>query len=211
VVERAHAADIPVAALVGTAEQARTQAAVGVDIVVAQGTEAGGHTGEIATFVLVPEAVDAVAPRPVLAAGGIGRGRQAAAALALGAQGVWTGSLWLTTAEHPMVEALRRKLLAATSRDTVRSRSMTGKPARQLRTAWTQAWDGPDSPGTLPMPLQYLLTAQAQRRILAAEHPDLIGMPVGQIVGALNEVRPVRAVMDDLVAECGQTLDRLCG
>jgi len=211
VVERSHAQGVPVAALVGTAAQARKQAAADVDVVVAQGTEAGGHTGEIATFVLVPEVVDAVAPRPVLAAGGIGRGRQIAAALALGAQGVWTGSVWLTTEEHPMSQVLRDKLLAATSRDTVRSRAMTGKPARQLRTAWTDAWDDPESPGPLAMPLQYLLTAEAQRRILAAEQPDLLGMPVGQIVGAMDAVRPVAAVMEDLITECADSLDRLCG
>ena len=115
----------------------------GVDVLVAQGTEAGGHCGEISTMVLVPEVVDAVGPDvPVLAAGGIGRGRQMAAALALGAQGVWTGSIWLTVAEseHRAGAALDN-LLAATSRDTVRSRAMTGKPARQLRTGWTDAWE----------------------------------------------------------------------
>ena len=111
-------------------------------MIVAQGTEAGGHCGEISTMVLVPEVVDAVGPDvPVLAAGGIGRGRQMAAALALGAQGVWTGSIWLTVAEADTSPIVVEKLLAANSRDTVRSRSMTGKPARQLRTAWTEAWE----------------------------------------------------------------------
>ena len=113
-------------------------------MIVAQGTEAGGHCGEISTMVLVPEVVDAVGPDvPVLAAGGIGSGRQMAAALALGAQGVWTGSIWLTVAEADTDPSAVENLLAATSRDTVRSRAMTGKPARQLRTAWTEAWERP--------------------------------------------------------------------
>ena len=121
----------------------------GVDVIVAQGTEAGGHCGEISTMVLVPEVVDAVGPDvPVLAAGGIATGRQMAAALALGAQGVWTGSIWLTVTEADTNPEALENMLAATSRDTVRSRAMTGKPARQLRTAWTEAWEGPDSPGT---------------------------------------------------------------
>ncbi|MHB8684945.1 MAG: nitronate monooxygenase, partial [Dehalococcoidia bacterium] len=161
VIARAHEHGVVVAALAGTAEHARRQAAAGVDIIVAQGYEAGGHTGEIATMVLVPEVVAAVSPRPVLAAGGIGSGRQMAAAMALGADGVWTGSIWLTVREADTGDALTEKLLAATSRDTVRSRSMTGKPARQLRTPWTEAWDATDSPGALPMPLQYMLTAEA--------------------------------------------------
>jgi NAD(P)H-dependent flavin oxidoreductase YrpB (nitropropane dioxygenase family) len=164
-VEKARAVSVPVAALVGTAEHARRQLAAGVDLIVAQGTEAGGHTGEISTMVLVPEVVDAVAPLPVLAAGGIATGRQMAAALALGASGVWCGSVWLTTEEAETAPAVKEKMLAATSRDTLRSRSRTGKPARQLRSAWTDAWEGPDSPGTLPMPLQMIIAEPAMRQI----------------------------------------------
>ena len=134
-----------VAALAGSARHARKHADAGIDIVVAQGYEAGGHTGEIASMVLTPEVVDAVAPLPVLAAGGIGSGEQIAAALALGAQGVWLGSIWLTTTEADLhSRALTEKLLAAGSGDTVRSRALTGKPARQLRTEWTDAWDDPE-------------------------------------------------------------------
>jgi len=201
VIDHAHSLGVKVAALVGSVAQAQRQVNQGVDIVVAQGYEAGGHTGEVGTMVLVPEVVDAVAPVPVLAAGGIGRGRQMAAAMALGAHGVWTGSIWLTTTESDTSPAVIEKLLTASSRDTVRSRCMTGKPARQLRTAWTQAWDEPEAPPTLPMPLQYMLTAEAQRRIARSDNRDLVGMPVGQIVGAMREVRPVRDVIFDLVSE----------
>jgi len=209
IVARAHEQGVKVAALASSARHARKQVEVEVDIVVAQGTEAGGHTGEIATMVLVPEVVDAVAPTPVLAAGGIGRGRQMAAAMALGAEGVWTGSLWLTVAEADSSPVLRDKLLAATSRDTVRSRSMTGKPARMLRTAWTDAWEADGSPGTLPMPLQFMLTAEAFQRIQRAQNPELVGMPVGQIVGAMNDVRPVRDVVFALVEEYLAAVERL--
>ncbi|MDX2681126.1 NAD(P)H-dependent flavin oxidoreductase [Streptomyces sp. NY05-11A] len=210
VVARAHEQGVLVAALAGSARHALKHKAAGIDIVVAQGYEAGGHTGEIASMVLTPEAVDAVAPLPVLAAGGIGSGRQIAAALALGAQGVWLGSLWLTTAEADLHSpALTRKLLAAGSGDTVRSRALTGKPARQLRTEWTDAWDDPHGPGTLPMPLQGLLVAEAVSRIQKYEVDPLLGTPVGQIVGRMNDVRSVQAVFDDLTRGFEQAVDHV--
>jgi NAD(P)H-dependent flavin oxidoreductase YrpB (nitropropane dioxygenase family) len=215
IVDRAHAAGVLVAALAGSARHARHHAEAGLDIVVAQGHEAGGHTGEIGTMVLVPEIAAAVAPLPVLAAGGIGSGSQAAAGFALGAQGVWLGSVWLTVAESDLASpVLRAKLLAAGSGDTVRSRALTGKPARQLRTGWTDAWEEPGSPGALPMPLQGLLVADAVSRIQCYETSELIGTPVGQIVGQMTEVRPVAAVMDELTRGFERAvarLDRIAG
>ena len=217
VVQRAHDNDVVVAALAGTTEHARRHAAAGVDLIVAQGTEAGGHTGEVATMVLVPEVVDAVAPVPVLAAGGIARGRQIAAALALGAEGVWCGSVWLTTEEAETVPVVKEKFLAATSSDTVRSRSMTGKPARMLRTAWTDEWERPENPAPLGMPLQTALVTEPQVRInQAATHPgsqarDLATYFVGQVVGSLDRVRPTRAVVLDMVEEFIDTIGRLQG
>ncbi|MET7599163.1 nitronate monooxygenase [Streptomyces sp. NPDC004082] len=210
VVARAHDRDVLVAALAGSARHARKHAEAGIDVVVAQGYEAGGHTGEIATMVLTPEVVDAVDPLPVLAAGGIGSGRQVAAALALGAQGVWLGSLWLTTTEADMhSRTVTEKLLAAGSGDTVRSRALTGKPARQLRTEWTDAWDDPNGPGTLPMPLQGLLVADALSRIQKYEVEPLLGTPVGQIVGRMNSERGVQAVFDDLTRGFEKAVDRI--
>ena len=215
VVDNVHEHGVLVAALIGTAEHARRQVEAGVDIIVASGNEAGGHTGEIATMVLVPEVVDAVAPKPVLAAGGIGCGRQVAAALALGADGAWTGSIWLASTESDLHPVAMEKMLKATSRDTVRSRALTGKPARQLRTAWTDAWEGPESPGTLPMPLQFMATAEAVSRIHRYAHVEgsgareLVGTPVGEIVGRMNAVRPVREIMYELVNECVDTLTRM--
>ncbi|MEU1948914.1 MULTISPECIES: nitronate monooxygenase family protein [unclassified Streptomyces] len=210
VVARAHDHGILVAALAGSARHALHHKEAGLDVIVAQGYEAGGHTGEIASMVLTPEVVRAVDPLPVLAAGGIGSGEQIAAGLALGAQGVWIGSLWLTTEEAELHSAaLIRKLLAAGSGDTVRSRALTGKPARQLRTEWTDAWEDPDGPDPLPMPLQGLLVAEAVSRIQKHEVEPLLGTPVGQIVGRMDEVRPVQAVFDDLTRGFERAIDRV--
>jgi NAD(P)H-dependent flavin oxidoreductase YrpB (nitropropane dioxygenase family) len=206
-VQQAHRGDVVVAALVGTAEHARRQRAAGVDLIVAQGTEAGGHTGTISTMVLVPEVVRAVAPTPVLAAGGIVTGAQVAAALALGAEGVWCGSVWLTTDEAETDPSVRAKMLAATCGETVRSRSLTGKPARMLRSAWTDEWDSDKAPAPLAMPLQTMLTAPAQQRInrhAAAEGSgarQLATYFVGQGVGLMDRVRPARQVVEQMVTE----------
>lgn len=215
IVDEAHAHGVKVAALVGTVAQAKKQVEAGVDIIVAQGTEAGGHTGEIGTMVLVPDVVDAVHPTPVLAAGGIGCGRQVAAALALGADGVWTGSIWLAVKESDSEPVLVEKMLRAGATDTVRSRCISGKPARQLKTAWTEAWDGKDSPGTLPMPLQFMATAEATARIHRYSHTagsragELLGTPVGQVVGRMSTVRSARDVVYSLVEEYLGTVEKL--
>jgi len=205
---------IKVAALAGTVEHAKRHVEAGVDIVVAQGYEAGGHTGQVATMVLVPEVVDAVGDIPVLAAGGIGSGRQITAALALGAQGVWIGSLWLTTEEAETHPVVKEKFLKASSSDTVRSRSMTGKPARQLRSAWTDAWEDPSNPDPLPMPLQPRLVREAQARISRTAHKSpgaaqLSNYFVGQVVGSMNHTKSVRTVMEELAIEYADTMERL--
>jgi NAD(P)H-dependent flavin oxidoreductase YrpB (nitropropane dioxygenase family) len=212
VIDLAHSHGVPVAALAGKAKHARAHVDNGVDIVIAQGTEAGGHTGEIATMVLVPEIVDAVgAEANVLAAGGIGSGRQIAAALALGAAGVWMGSYWLTSSEYQLGtgDAVQRALVAAGSDQTVRARIYSGKPARLLKTKWTEAWAEPGAPEALPMPLQNLLVSEAHQRIAAADDPEVVAMPVGQVVGRMNAVRPVAEVFDELLTEFDATLQRL--
>ena len=158
IIERAHQQGVLVGALVGAVKHAVHQKEAGVDLIIAQGFEAGGHTGEIASMVLTPQVVDAVAPTPVLTAGGVASGRQMAAALALGAQGVWTGSVWLMTDEAETHPVVKEKFLHATSSDTLRSRASTGKPARQLQSAWTDAWEDLANPRPLPMPLHSLLT-----------------------------------------------------
>ncbi|HEX4906419.1 MAG TPA: nitronate monooxygenase family protein [Acidimicrobiales bacterium] len=216
-VERAHEHDVAVAALAGTAVHAERHQRAGVDLIVAQGTEAGGHTGEIATMVLVPEVVDAVAPTPVLAAGGIGRGRQIAAAFALGAEGVWCGSVWLTTEEAETQPAVKAKFLTATSKDTVRSRSLTGKPARMLRSAWTDEWESEGAPAPLAMPVQSALVAEAQQRIArVASKPgtganELANYFVGQVVGTMNRTIPARQVVLEMVEEYIEASQRVAG
>ena len=217
--DRCHELGIKVAALAGTKVHAERHVAAGADIIIAQGTEGGGHTGQIGSMVLLPEVVDAVAPVPVLGAGGIGRGRQMAAAMALGAAGVWCGSVWLTTEEaetHPVVKA---KMLAAGSGDTLRSRSITGKPARMLRTAWTEEWDREDTPAPLGMPLQPMLTSAAMDRINRAAHhegsgaEDLATYFVGQVVGDMNRSKGAGQVVMDMVEEfidsCESLADQL--
>ncbi len=209
-IEAAHEQGVLVGALCGSPRHAERNLERGVDVMIAQGTEAGGHTGEISTMVLVPEVVDTVGPDvPVLAAGGIGRGRQMAAAMALGAQGAWTGSIWLAVAETDTQPWVVEKLLAAGFADTVRSRSMTGKPARQLRTAWTEAWEREEAPDTLPMPLQGILYAPAAHRFTRVHNQALSGSPVGQIIGGVNSMRPARDVVYDIVEEWIETNQRI--
>ena len=202
---------IPVAALVGAKEHALRQAAAGVDIIVAQGTEAGGHCGEVSTLVLIPEVVRALAKAghdiPVLAAGGIMTGGQMAGMMAAGAQGAWTGSVWLATPEAETSEAFRDKMIAARSRDTVRSRSRTGKPARQLKTAWHAAWDDAAGPGALPMPLMGMVSEPSFQRIEKAvlggnqQARELVSYFVGQGVGLIDQVRSARGVVQEFREE----------
>jgi NAD(P)H-dependent flavin oxidoreductase YrpB (nitropropane dioxygenase family) len=200
-----------VAALCGSPRQASKHADADVDIIIAQGGEGGGHCGEVGSIVLWPQVVKAVAPRPVLAAGGIGSGAQIAAALALGCQGTWSGSQWLMVEESENTPVQQSAYINATSRDTVRSRSFTGKPCRMLRNDWTDAWEGPDSPGTLGMPLQFMVTGDAVARghRYADRAKAVMFNPVGQIVGRMNDVRPVKEVVQRLVEEYLEAVERL--
>jgi NAD(P)H-dependent flavin oxidoreductase YrpB (nitropropane dioxygenase family) len=202
-----------VAALCGSTRQALRHKEAGIDIIIAQGYEGGGHTGEIGSLVLWPEVVDAVSPTPVLAAGGIGSGRQIAAALAMGAQGVWTGSLWLAVQEAEAPPAQMESYFKSSSADTVRSRSYTGKPCRMLRNAWTEAWQAEGNPSPLGMPLQFMVTAEAVSRTsrYAAKAQEVAFNPVGQIVGRMNEVRSTRELIQSLVEEYVDAVDRLEG
>ncbi|MGO9933807.1 MAG: nitronate monooxygenase [Steroidobacteraceae bacterium] len=209
---------VPVAALVGAKEHAIRQVKAGVDVLVVQGGEAGGHCGEVSTLVLVPEVLKAIKPLgniPVLAAGGIMTGRQMAACMALGAAGVWTGSVWLATTEAETSEIFREKMLAATSRDTVRSRGRTGKPSRQLRSSWTDAWEQPGSPSPLPMPYQSLISEGALRAIersAAAGNPaarDMVTYFVGQGVGLIDSVKSARQVVEEFKLDFADALDDL--
>lgn len=202
-IERIHAEGRKVAALCGSPYQALKHADADVDIIIAQGGEGGGHCGEVGSIVLWPQVVAAVAPRPVLAAGGIGSGQQIAAALALGCQGAWSGSQWLMVEEADNTPVQQQTYIDAESRDTVRSRSFTGKPCRMLRNDWTEAWENPDTPDPLGMPLQYMVSGTA----VAATHRwpdqtvDVAFNPVGQVVGQFQKVEKTSAVMQRWVNE----------
>ncbi|GFG69579.1 nitronate monooxygenase [Mycolicibacter senuensis] len=202
-IKHIHESGRKVAALCGSARQAQKHAAAGVDIIIAQGGEAGGHCGEVGSIVLWPEVVKAVAPVPVLAAGGIGSGQQIAAALALGTQGAWTGSQWLMVEESSNTEAQHAAYIKASSRDTVRSRSFTGKPARMLRNEWTEAWEAPENPKPLGMPLQYMVSGMAVRATnkYPNESVDVAFNPVGQVVGQFTKVEKTSTVIERWVQE----------
>jgi NAD(P)H-dependent flavin oxidoreductase YrpB (nitropropane dioxygenase family) len=216
ILERAAGRETVVAALAGTVEHARRHVDAGAELIVAQGSEAGGHTGEIGTMVLVPDIVDAVGDVPVLAAGGIASGRQMAAAMALGAAGVWCGSVWLMTQEAETEPVVQQKMATATSADTIRSRSITGKPARMLKSAWTDEWARSGAPATLPVPLQSALIAEAQARINHSAHgangaEQLANYFVGQVVGRLTHVTTCRQVIHDMVSEYIEVAERFAG
>ena len=217
--ERSRKAGVPVAALVGAPEHAVKQAQAGVDIIIAAGTESGGHCGEIGTLVLVPEIIQALksigSKIPVLAAGGIVTGRQMAACMAMGAAGAWTGSVWLTTPEAETSPVIKEKMLAATSKGTIRSKSRTGKHCRQLRSEWTDAWEADDAPKPLPMPLQSIISDTSMSKVLKLAnggHPGaqrLASYFVGQGVGLMNTSQSVRSVVQEFMVDYLEAAERL--
>ena len=216
-IERARANDVVVGALAGAKEHASKHADAGIDLIIVAGTEAGGHCGEVSTMVLVPEVIEEIkdSGMVVLAAGGIVTGRQMAACMAMGADGVWTGSVWLTTAEAETLPVVKEKMLVANSRQTVRSRSRTGKYTRQLRSAWTDAWQAEDSPDPLPMPLQGVVAEAAFRKINQLAQSDHEGAKqlanyfVGQGVGLMNEAKSVRSVVYEFMEDYASATERL--
>lgn len=209
--------NVAVAALVGAKEHAIKQVEAGVDIIIVSGTEAGGHTGEVSTLVLVPEVCDALADYnvPVLAAGGIVTGRQMAACMAMGAAGAWTGSVWLTTKEADTPTIIKEKYLAASSRQTVRSKARTGKYSRQLRSAWTDAWESEEAPEPLPMPLQSLVSEAPLAKINKLAETGHSGAKqlatffVGQGVGLMNSMQTTRSVVYEFMEDYLAATERL--
>jgi NAD(P)H-dependent flavin oxidoreductase YrpB (nitropropane dioxygenase family) len=217
--ERSRRAGVPVAALVGAPEHAVKQIEVGVDVIIAAGTESGGHCGEIGTMVLVPEVLDALrtinSKTPVLAAGGIVTGRQMAACMAMGAAGAWTGSVWLTTPEAETSPVVKEKMLAAGSRGTIRSKSRTGKYCRQLRSDWTDAWEAEDAPVPLPMPLQSIISDTCMKKVLKLANgghkgaTQLASYFVGQGVGLMRTSQSTRSVVEDFMRDYLEAVERL--
>ena len=203
--ERAHAQGMKVIGMAGAVRHAERHVAANVDIITAQGTEAGGHTGYISTFVLVPQIVDAVAPRPVLAAGGVGSGKQLAAALALGAQGVWVGTAFLASEETNIPEEHQQQILqGGTSQFTV-SKFLSGKQQRGYHNAVKEAW-AQSGLEPLEMPLQGLVQEPFTQAARDAGRWDLVGNPSGQISGSLTERRPAREIFMSMVEEARETI-----
>jgi NAD(P)H-dependent flavin oxidoreductase YrpB (nitropropane dioxygenase family) len=213
IVQQVHDSGRLIGALAGRLKHGINHKNAGLDFVVCQGSEGGGHAGEVTSMVLWPQMVDAVAPLPVLAAGGIGSGRQILAAMSMGVSGVWLGSMWLNSAEASAEPAQRESYMNATSEDTVRSRAWTGKTARMLRNEWTEAWERPDTPDPLPMPLQGYLTYDAVRRTHryagSGECQKVAFNPIGQVVGQINEVESCRDIVFRLLNEYSDALEHV--
>lgn len=198
-------------ALIGSPHHVQRAIAAGVEIVVAQGYDAGAHTGPIGTYSLVPQIVEAAGDVPVLVAGGVATGEHIAAALAMGAQGVWMGTAWLLSTEHQdhLHPVNTKKLLEAGSGDTVITRSESGKTFRQVRTGWSQAWEADDAPEPLKMPYQDVLVGDLLGAIEEHDIEPLIHSGAGQSVGYFTEVKPVKDIMAELNAGAVQALSRL--
>jgi NAD(P)H-dependent flavin oxidoreductase YrpB (nitropropane dioxygenase family) len=208
VIELVHSRGIKLGALVGSVDHAIKQQAAGIDVIIAQGSEAGGHVGKVSSMVLWPQVVDAVAPIPVLAAGGIGRGRQFAAAMALGAAGIWCGSIWLGTTEGELTPAMKDQLFKAKSEDAVVSRALTGKPCRILKSEYTAAWDE-GALATLTFPLQSILAGEPLKRAERARRLEYWTYAVGQIVGDMKSETTVRNIFSDVLNEYVETMENL--
>ena len=202
-----------IGALCGKIKQAVAHKEAGLDFIIAQGGEGGGHTGEIGSIVLWPQIVDAVDGLPVLAAGGIGNGRQMAAAMSTGVQGVWCGSLWLAVEEAAAQPAEKDSYLNATSEDTIRSKAWTGKPARMLKNKWTEAWENPENPDPLPMPLQGMITFDAMRRTSmyagSGNTQEVSFNAAGQVIGQVKQIESVKDVIFRIINEYLDSVERL--
>lgn len=213
IIKQVHDSGRLIGALAGRLKHGINHKNAGLDFIVCQGSEGGGHAGEVTSMVLWPQMVEAVAPLPVLAAGGIASGQQMLAAMSMGAEGVWMGSMWLNTVESAAEPAQRQSYMDASSEDTIRSRSFTGKTARMLKNEWTEAWDRSDTPDPLPMPLQGYLTFDATRRTHryagSGETQKVAFNPIGQVVGQINEIESCRDIMMRLMTEYSEAYDRL--
>jgi NAD(P)H-dependent flavin oxidoreductase YrpB (nitropropane dioxygenase family) len=202
-----------IGALCGKIKQAVAHKEAGLDFIIAQGGEGGGHTGEIGSIVLWPQIVDAVDGLPVLAAGGVGNGRQMAAAMSTGVQGVWCGSLWLAVEEAAAQPAEKDSYLNATSEDTIRSKAWTGKPARMLKNKWTEAWENPENPDPLPMPLQGMITFDAMRRTSmyagSGNTQEVSFNAAGQVIGQVKQIESVKDVIFRIINEYLDSVERL--
>jgi NAD(P)H-dependent flavin oxidoreductase YrpB (nitropropane dioxygenase family) len=209
IIDLCHAKGIKVGALIGSIRHAMKQKEAGTDILIAQGSEGGGHVGKVSSLVLWPQVIDAVSPIPVLAAGGIGNGRQFAAAMALGAAGVWCGSIWLGARESELSTEMKGQLFRATSEDAIVSKALTGKNCRILKSAYTDAWESADAPKPLTFPLQSILAGEPLKRAERAHRLDYWTYAIGQIVGDMKNETTVRQIFSDLLTEYVSAVERV--
>jgi len=218
-IDEAHAHGIKMLGLVGNVKEARDLVDVGVDIIIAQGHEAGGHTGRIGTLALIPQVVDAVSPVPVLAAGGIADGRGMAAALALGAAGVWCGTAFVASHEACVdhvrlglrdqweIDLWKERLLKATEDDTAITRVISGKTLRNIRNKFTDKWQQSEGPILKKFPLQNMLVSKVEAMVRKGQLSDyLLWSPVGQIAGMITELKNCQQIVEDMVAEAIEIL-----
>lgn len=205
-IEAAHERGLRVFGLIGMARQAQQQIERGVDAVVAQGYDAAGHTGATGTFSIVPEVVAIAGSTPVIAAGGVTTGRHLAAALCLGAVGVWTGTVWLASFESDIDEIVKERILSATGDDTTRSASISGKTMRVLKCPWTEEWSKPGAPPVLRSPYQMLLTSSYLQGANDHRRADLMTEAVGQGVAFVDRRRATRDILLDMAVQARELL-----
>jgi len=206
-VQEAHSVGMKVLGITGNSKNARRMAESGLDLIVAQGHEGGGHTGRIGTMALLPQAIDAAAPVPILAAGGIGDGRGLAAALAIGCIGVWVGTRFLATVEGGALDANKQRILDSTDEDTRVSTAYTGKTLRASLNGYHKLWDesGLDP---LPFPTQVLVSSALLWGFVKTGQTDYIGGLAGQVSGLIHDIKPARQVVEEMVEEAVDILTR---
>jgi nitronate monooxygenase len=206
-VAEAHAVGMKVLGITGNAKNARRMAQSGIDLLVAQGHEGGGHTGRIGTMALLPQAIDAAYPVPVLAAGGIGDGRGLAAALAMGCIGVWVGTRFLATEEGGALPVNKKHIIDSTDEDTRVSKSYTGKTLRASYNKFHDLWDG-SGLEPLPFPTQVLISSALLASLIEGKKDDYVGGLAGQVSGLIREIKPARQVLEEMVEEAVDILTR---
>jgi len=206
-VAQAHAAGMKVLGITGNARNARRMAQSGIDLLVAQGHEGGGHTGRIGTMALLPQAIDAAAPVPVLAAGGIGDGRGLAAALAMGCVGIWVGTRFLATTEGGAHPVNKKHILDSTDEDTRVSKAYTGKTLRASYNKYHDLWDG-SGLEPLPFPMQAMISSALLASFVQGQKDDYVGGLAGQVSGLINEIKPAKQVLEEIVEEAAEIFTR---
>ena len=211
ILEAAHARGMQVWGLVGKPRQAKRQLEAGVDAIIAQGIDAGGHTGNIGTFSIVPQVHAMAGDTPVIAAGGITTGRHLAGAIALGAAGVWTGTLWLASRESDREMIIKEKILAAKATDTSYSDCISGFTMRTLKSKWHEEWARPDAPRAAAPPYQLLLFAEIKQSAMDWQISDFVTEASGQGVDFITEMKPARQIVFDLAEEAMTVFEETIG